>query len=255
MDLSIVVPCYNESDNVAKIQQEFFPVVAELAQTRSVEVIFIDDGSSDNTWQALVDAFGQDYLPGVTIRFERHPVNRGLGAAIRTGFAAAKGEVIVTTDSDGTYKFTEIPALLACLAPEVDMVTASPYHPAGGIVGVPAYRLILSQGSSILYRILVDWRVHTYTALFRAYRRQVIEYVPFEADGFLAGTEILVNGMLMGYRVAEYPAVLHSRVFGTSKAKLIRTIKAHLKFQGRVLLHRLSLKPSPQPRQAMGGQK
>lgn len=255
MDLSIVVPCYNESDNVAKIQQEFFPVVAELAQTRSVEVIFVDDGSSDDTWQALVDAFGHDYLPGVAVRFERHPVNRGLGAAIRTGFAAAKGEVIVTTDSDGTYKFTEIPALLACLTPEVDMVTASPYHPAGGIVGVPAYRLILSQGSSILYRILVDWRVHTYTALFRTYRRQVIEYVPFESDGFLAGTEILVNGMLMGYRVAEYPAVLHSRVFGTSKAKLIRTIKAHLKFQGRVLLHRLSLKPSPQPRQAMGGQK
>jgi dolichol-phosphate mannosyltransferase len=255
MDLSIVVPCYNEADNVPKLQQEFFPVVAELAKTHSVEVVFVDDGSSDGTWQVLVDAFGNDYQPGVAIRFERHQVNRGLGAAIRTGFAAAKGEVIVTTDSDGTYKFTEIPALLACLTPEVDMVTASPYHPAGGIVGVPGYRLVLSQGSSILYRFLVDWRIHTYTALFRAYRRKVIEYVPFESDGFLAGTEILVNGMLMGYRVAEYPAVLHSRVFGTSKAKLMRTIKAHLKFQGRVLLHRLSLKPSPQPRQALGGQK
>jgi dolichol-phosphate mannosyltransferase len=256
MDLSIVVPCFNEADNVPKIRQEFFPVVAELAKTRSVEIIFVDDGSSDGTWQALVDAFGQaDYLPGVTIKFERHQVNCGLGAAIRTGFAAAKGEIVVTTDSDGTYKFTEIPALLACLTPDVDMVTASPYHPHGGIVGVPAYRLILSQGSSILYRFLVNWRVHTYTALFRAYRRKVVERVPFESDGFLAGTEILVNGMLMGYRVAEYPAVLHSRVFGTSKAKLIRTIKAHLKYQGQVLLHRLSLKPTPQPRQAMGGQK
>lgn len=256
MDLSIVVPCFNEADNVPKIRQEFFPVIAELAKTRSVEVIFVDDGSSDGTWQALVDAFGQpDYLPGVLIRFERHQVNRGLGAAIRTGFAASRGEIVVTTDSDGTYKFTEIPALLACLTPDVDMVTASPYHPQGGIVGVPAYRLVLSQGSSILYRFLVNWRIHTYTALFRAYRRQVVERVPFEADGFLAGTEILVNGMLMGYRAAEYPAVLHSRVFGTSKAKLIRTIKAHLKYQGQVLLHRLSLKPTPQPRQAMGGQK
>ncbi len=256
MDLSIVVPCYNEADNVPKIREEFFPVIAELAQTRSVEVVFVDDGSADGTWQALVDAFGADnYLPGVSIRFERHQVNRGLGAAIRTGFAAAKGEIIVTTDSDGTYKFTEIPTLLACLTPEVDMVTASPYHPQGGIVGVPAYRLVLSQGSSIMYRILVSWRIHTYTALFRAYRRKVVERVPFESDGFLAGTEILVNGMLMGYRAAEYPAVLHSRVFGSSKAKLIRTIKAHLKYQGQVLLHRLSLKPTPQPRQAMGGQK
>lgn len=255
MDLSIVVPCFNEADNVPTLQQGFFPVVAELAKTRSVEVIFVDDGSKDGTWQALVDAFGNDYLPGVIIRFERHETNRGLGAAIRTGFAAANGEVIVTTDSDGTYKFTEIPALLACLTPDIDMVTASPYHPAGGIVGVPAYRLILSQGSSLLYRLLVDRRVHTYTSLFRAYRRKVVEYVPFESDGFLAGTEILVNGMLLGYRVAEYPTMLYSRVLGTSKAKLLRTIKAHLKFQGRILWQRISLKPFLQPDQVMGGQK
>jgi dolichol-phosphate mannosyltransferase len=255
MDLSIVIPCCNEADNVPKIRQEFFPVVAELAKTRSVEVIFVDDGSSDGTWQALVNAFGHKYLPGVAIKFERHAINRGLGAAIRTGFAAAEGEVIVTTDSDSSYKFAEIPALLACLTPGVDMVTASPYHPQGGIIGVPAYRLVLSQGSSLMYRFLVSWQVHTYTALFRAYRRKVIERVPFEADGFLAVTEILVNGMLMGYRVAEYPAVLHSRVFGVSKAKLVRTIKAHLKYQGQVLLYRLSLKPSPQPRHVMGGHK
>jgi dolichol-phosphate mannosyltransferase len=256
VDLSIVVPCFNEADNVTKIRQEFFPVVAELARKHSVEIVFVDDGSSDGTWQALVDAFGADnYLPGVAIRFERHQVNRGLGAAIRTGFAAAKGEIIITTDSDGTYKFSEIPSLLACLTPEVDMVTASPYHPQGGMVGVPAYRLILSQGSSLMYRVLVNWRIHTYTALFRAYRRRIIERIPFEADGFLAGTEILVNGMLLGYRVAEYPVVLHSRVFGTSKAKLIRTIKEHLHYQAQVLLRRLSLKPIPQPRQAIGGQK
>ncbi len=253
MDLSIVVPCYNEADNVPKIRDEFFPVVAELAQTRSVEVIFVDDGSQDETWSALTGAFSHDFLPGVTIRFERHVVNRGLGAAIRTGLVASRGELVITTDSDGTYKFTEIPGLLATMTPEVDMVTASPYHPKGGIVGVPAYRLVLSQGSSLMYRVLVDWNLHTYTALFRVYRRRVVEQVPFESDGFLAGTEILVNGILMGYRAAEYPAVLHSRVFGTSKAKLIRTIKAHLKFQWQVLLRRLSLKPLPQP--AVGGQK
>lgn len=255
MDLSIVIPCYNEADNVPKIRQEFFPVVAELAKSHSAEVIFVDDGSSDGTWQALETAFGHNYLPGVAVRFERHEVNRGLGAAIRTGLAAARGDIVVTTDSDGTYKFNTIPALLACLTPGVDIVTASPYHPAGRVAGVPAYRLILSQGSSMLYRLLVNWRVYTYTALFRAYRRKVTESVPFESDGFLAGTEILVNGMLMGYRVAEYPAVLYSRAHGVSKAKIVRTIKAHLKFQGQILLHRLSLRPSPQPRQALGGQK
>lgn len=236
MDLSLVIPCYNEIENIPKLQTEFFPVAAELARTRSVEVIFVDDGSADGTGQALKKAFGHGNVAGVSVKIECHPVNRGLGGAIRTGLAAARGEIVVTTDSDGTYQFSEIPALLSYLKPEVDLVTASPYHPAGEVDGVPAYRLILSRGSSTMYRLLASRHVHTYTALFRAYRRSVIENVPFESNGFLAGTELLVNAMRMGYRIAEYPTVLRSRVFGESKAKLARTIQAHLNFQVQVLM-------------------
>jgi len=243
MDLSIIVPCYNEVGNVPKLQSQFLPVVLDLAETWAVEVVFVDDGSTDGTWAALADAFGNGKSSPIAVRFERHAANRGLGAALRTGLSATRGKVVVTTDSDGTYKFSEIPALLSYLTPEVDMVTASPYHPDGDVVGVPAYRLVLSRGSSMIYRILVDRQIYTYTSLFRAYRRQVVENVPFGSDGFLAGTELLVNGMLMGYRAVEYPALLHSRAWGTSKAKIARTIMAHLEFQGRILLHRLRLKP------------
>jgi dolichol-phosphate mannosyltransferase len=254
MDLSIVVPCYNEADNVPKIQNEFFQVVQELASNRSVEVVFVDDGSTDSTWQALTDSFSNYRQAGITVKIERHPVNKGLGAALRTGFAAARGDIIVSTDSDGTYRFSSIPELLSYLKPGVDIVTASPYHPQGGVAGVPAYRLVLSRGSSTIYRLLVDWNVRTYTCLFRAYRREVIEKARFESNGFLAGTELMVNAMLMGYRVAEYPAVLYSRAFGVSKAKVMRTILAHLGFQRRVLLRRLRLMPRVAPRQATGGQ-
>ncbi len=242
MDLSIVVPCYNEVDNVQKLRAEFPSVVVDLARTRSVEVVFVDDGSSDGTGQALREAFGNAET-GILFRFERHVVNRGLGAALRTGLAASSGAVVITADSDGTYPYAEIPALLACLHSDVDIVTASPYHPAGGVAGVPRYRLILSQGSSLIYRILLDRHLHTYTCLFRAYRRSVIEGISFESNGFLAGTELLVKAMLSGHRVAEYPTVLQARKFGVSKAKLVRTIRAHLRFQARILLHRLHLTP------------
>jgi dolichol-phosphate mannosyltransferase len=241
MDLSIIIPCYNEAGNVPKLLREFLPVAAELARTRSVEVVFVDDGSTDGTGRALLDAFDHRDDVQVSFQFERHVTNRGLGEALRTGFAAARGEVIVTTDSDGTYKFSEIPVLLTRLEPDVDMVTASPYHPDGGVLGVPAYRLVLSRGSSTIYRLLVNWHLYTYTALFRAYRRRVIENVPFHSEGFLAGTEILVNGMLMGYKAAEYPTVLQTRVWGTSKAKIVRTILAHLRFQTHILLCRMGL--------------
>ena len=75
-----------------------------------------------------------------------HEQNRGLGAALRTGFAHSRSDVVVTTDADGTYEFGEILGLCALLLPDVDVVTASPYHPEGGVDGVPAYRLLLSQG-------------------------------------------------------------------------------------------------------------
>ena len=236
MFLSFILPCYNELENIPRIRDEFCPVVQQLAESQQVEIVFIDDGSQDGTWEALRETFQGNNDLGIDIRIERHQQNRGLGAALRTGFAAARGEVIVTTDSDGTYEFDSLPDLLSLLAPDVDIVTGSPYHPQGGVDGVPAFRLVLSKGSSLIYRLLVDWKIHTYTSLYRVYRRRVIENITSSENGYMAGTEILVRGMLEGYRVVEYPTVLRVRQYGASKARILRTILAHLKFQGWILL-------------------
>jgi len=214
----------------------------DAGQINTIEVIFVDDGSRDNTYKALNEAFGSYSHSSVTIKFEKHDVNRGLGAAMRTGFDAVTGDIIVTTDSDGTYNFSTIPSLLEHLKGKVAIVTASPYHPGGEVVGVPRYRIFLSRGSSLLYRILLSWKVHTYTALYRAYRREVIDQISFAADDFLGGTELMVKAMLKGYQVDEFPAALHRRMFGVSKAKLLKTIMSHLNFQTRLVLHRLHLR-------------
>jgi dolichol-phosphate mannosyltransferase len=245
LSLSIVVPCYNEADNAPRVRADLLPVAVALRGAGPVEVIFVDDGSTDATQQVFT---------GLSFEFERHDIrarvvphgrNRGLGAALRTGFEASTGDVVVTTDSDATYRFQEIPALLTRLTEAVDLVTASPYHPDGSVAGVSRHRLVLSQGSSWLYRRLVTPDIHTYTALFRAYRRRVLDHVRFSSDGFLAGTEILVNAVLSGFKAVEYPTTLHSRAHGTSKAKLARTIAAHLRFLGRVLMGRLGLAAAP----------
>ncbi len=241
MDVSIVVPCYNEREAIRGLQDGLFPVARTLAETGTVEIVLVDDGSSDGTAEALRATFAPLVSPSLQVHLVQHPENRGLGAALRTGFATATGEVVVTTDCDGTYRFAEIPALLACLTPGTDIVVASPYHPQGGVMGVSGYRLVLSKGSSNLYRLLVSPAVHTYTSLFRAYRRAVVRQVGFVGDGFLGGTELLVRAMLSGYRVAEYPTVLHVRGCGRSKAKIARTTLAHLRFMGRLALHRLHM--------------
>jgi dolichol-phosphate mannosyltransferase len=258
MKLSIIIPCYNEVENVSKLHDELLPIIEDMLvhgwkntmeEARSAEMIFVDDGSRDGTFSKLKECFSGENKSGITFKFLKHESNRGLGAAIRTGFSNADGDILVTVDSDGTYKFSEIPDFLSYLTPEVDIVTASPYHPKGGVVGVPADRLLLSRGSSVLYRMLVNWNVHTYTCLFRAYRSKVIKDIQFESNGFLAGTELLVKAMLKGYRVVEFPAVLHRRMYGVSKAKIAQTISAHLRFQGWVLLYRIQSMIGLKPKQ------
>jgi dolichol-phosphate mannosyltransferase len=242
--LSIVVPCYNEADNAPTVERDLLPVARSLATDGPVEIVFVDDGSTDDTLATFEALCARNAGPDLLLRVVPHDRNRGLGAALRTGLRAAHGDVLITTDCDATYRFHEIPPLLARLTPDVDIVTASPYHPDGSVENVPQHRLVLSKGSSALYRVLVDWRVHCYTALFRAYRRRVLQTARLSSDGFLAGTEILVNAMLAGHRVVEHPTTLHARVMGTSKAKLLRTIKAHLRFQARLLGVRLKLSSS-----------
>ena len=138
MDISIIVPCYNEAENTDKLRRELFPILAELARESKVELLLVDDGSTDRTLEALASLPDTPELGGVEARILQHGTNRGLGAALRTGFGAARGNVIVTTDSDGTYRFTEIPTLLRYIDAGAAIVTASPYHPQGGAEGVPA---------------------------------------------------------------------------------------------------------------------
>ena len=244
MYLSVIIPCFNESDNIAQLHQQLSAIQPELERRGGFELVLVDDGSSDDTFARLSSAF-KDWS---NVRIMQHEHNRGLGAALRTGFTQARGEVIVTTDSDGTYPFTSIPAMLDLLLPGIDIVTASPYHPSGGVDGVPAYRLLFSKGASAMYRVLLDPRLHTYTAMYRAYRREVIERVATSSDGFLMVTELLVGALLAGYRAAEFPAVLRVRRYGQSKARVWQITRSHLRFQARVLMQRLGVLERPAQR-------
>jgi dolichol-phosphate mannosyltransferase len=237
--LSVVIPCYNEADNVPSLKTDLWPVIERLEQNgkwQEVELIFVDDGSKDATVRLLEEEFAGNSQ----VKLVRHERNKGLGAALRTGFDASTGDVVLSTDSDATYPFSEIELMLERLVPGVDIVTASPYHPDGGVDNVPGYRIFLSKGASALYRILINPRLHTYTSMFRAYRRPVLMAARHEHDGFLGVTEILVRAMLNGARVAEHPCRLRVRRYGQSKARVASITRSHLAFQRRILVYRFN---------------
>lgn len=221
---SIVIPVFNEEDGIEQLRES----LRNLRQVLSgnLEFVFVDDGSRDATSARLREAFGADPSCKIAV----HEVNRGIGAAFRTGFAQASGDIICTIDADCSYRPEGLKKLIDALdGTGYDIAVASPYHPDGGVAGVPGWRLLLSRGCSLLYRILSPVRLYTYTSVFRAHRRAVIKDVEFRSDGFVSAVEILFSAARKGYRITEVPMVLHARSIGQSKMKIARTIRTHLR--------------------------
>jgi glycosyltransferase involved in cell wall biosynthesis len=207
-----------------------------LAENHKPNFIFVDDCSTDRTKELLERLFASK--PNVTLA--HHEKNRGVAAAIMTGIRAAKTEIVCSMDCDCTYDPHELKNMIPLLQADVSLVTASPYHPEGKVLNVPAWRLTLSKGSSLLYRQVLRQKLATYTSCFRIYRKSVVDQLQLEEDGFLGVAELLGKLDLQGEKVVEYPATLAVRLFGYSKMKLLKTIFGHLRLLSRLLRLRLS---------------
>jgi len=228
---------YNETASIPLLAQTLSELAVRLQPDYELECILVDDGSRDGTTDVAKTHFSS--FP--RCRVLTHKRNRGPGAAVRTGFAEATGDVICTIDSDCTFDPLKIPMMLKQLDDQqVDIITASPYHPAGGVENVPSWRLLLSRGASFLYRRLCACKLYTYTSFMRVHRRSVIETVTFENDGFAGFTEMLLRAGLQGYKVGECPMVLKSRALGTSKMKVVYTIRTHVALMARALWWRMT---------------
>jgi dolichol-phosphate mannosyltransferase len=236
--VSIVVPCCNEEDAVRLLPDKLFPTLREIATQRAVELVLVDDGSRDDTWTEL-RRLEQSQQP-FTIALVQHETNRGLGAALQTGFCATNHPIVVTLDADGTYPFAMIGLLVAKIDAGADIATASPYHPRGGVEGVSALRLTFSRGASYCYRLLVDRHVYTWTAMVRAYHADILSMAISPETGFLHVAMTLVEARRRGASIVEVPATLSTRRVGQSKAKVARITRAHLRYMRGLVWRRMT---------------
>jgi len=232
--VSVVVPIFNEAQGLAGLAERLTELSILLEPKYQLEIVLVDDGSVDGSLNLAKALFAAN--PRVV--YASHHRNLGLGAAIRTGWREASGEIVCSIDADCTYEPTKLVELLEVLETGADVATGSPYHPDGKVVNAVGWRLFLSRGASQLYRLVSREKLYTFTSLMRAYRRSVIETVQFTENGFVSVAEILLRSIWAGYRVVEVPMVLHTRVSGTSKMKIVRTIGAHLALMARSLIWR-----------------
>ncbi len=220
----MVIPCFNEELILPYLNNTLQSVERTLREAYDLQFIFVDDGSSDGTWAALQQTFGSR-ANCLTIR---HSTNQGVAAAMMTGIRAAGAEIVCSMDCDCTYDPHELSSMIPLLTDDVDMVTASPYHPLGSVRNVAQWRLSLSQGASVLYRFVLHQKLATYTSCFRVYRRSALLSLRLTRSGFLGVAEMLGRLDLAGGKVVEYPTLLEARLLGRSKMKVLRTIVGHL---------------------------
>jgi len=190
--VTVVLPAYDEEANLEATVRGVVQAVGALGV--AFDVVVVDDGSRDGTG-AIADALASE-LAGVTAL--HHPVNRGYGAALRTGFAAATRSWIFFTDSDGQFDPAQLARLLP-LAASADIVAGyrrvrrDPWHRR-------LYGILFGR---VLVRVLLGVRVHDLNCAFKLMRRDLVQSLALVSDGALINAELLGKATRAGARVVE----------------------------------------------------
>ncbi|MCS7106493.1 MAG: glycosyltransferase family 2 protein [Acidilobaceae archaeon] len=208
MKLTVVIPTYNEAENVPKL----IPALRRALEGIDYELLFVDDDSPDGTWRIVEEEQRKD----ARVRLLRRVGRRGLGSAIVEGIRAARGEFVVVMDADFQHPPELVPLLLREAERGAEVVVASRYRQGGGVRGWSLARRVISWGASLLAYLLLGEARKTsdpVSGFFLVKRGLNMEGV--EGRGYKVLLEILAANP--GAKVAEVPYVFSPRAAGRSK--------------------------------------
>lgn len=230
VELSIIVPVFNEYENVSLLADSLINIAKSL--NKSFEIILVDDGSTDGTTYLLKQI--SEANPFIkTISFRR---NYGQTAAMAAGFEMAQGDVLITLDGDLQNDSADIPALIAKLEDGYDVVSGWRKNRQDDLLS----RKIPSMIANRLISKLTGVNLHDYGCSLKAYRAKIAKEISLygELHRFipaLAGIE--------GARIVEMPVNHHARKFGKSKYNILRTFKVMLDLMTVVFLRKFMTRP------------
>ena len=202
--VTIIAPAYNE----AGIIEHGVNAITDYVKTRpdyDWEILIVNDGSKDNTG-AMADELAKT---NPYLRVIHHPVNMNVGTALRTGFANARGEYMITLDLDLSYSVEHIGMLLdKIVSTHSDVVLASPYMKGGKVTAVPFTRKVFSRFANRYMSMISQEKFHTFTSMVRAYRGDFIRSLNLKARSVAVNPEIIYKGIILRAHMIEIPAHL-----------------------------------------------
>jgi glycosyltransferase involved in cell wall biosynthesis len=206
------MPCYNESPTVDEILRRV------LAQPAVAEVLVVDDGSTDGTWDRLQAWPARDGR----VQLARHPQNRGKGAAVRSGLALATAPVVVVQDADLEYDPADFARLLApILAGQAQVVYGSRFA-AGAPGRTAAWHRVCNGLLTAVANRLTSLHLTDEATCYKMFRREVVLGLGLQEDGFGFCPEVTAKLARQGVKIIEVPIHYHGRTRAEGKKLRLR---------------------------------
>ncbi|MBI2865286.1 MAG: glycosyltransferase family 2 protein [Chloroflexi bacterium] len=212
--VSVVIPALNEAENLKYV----LPRIPTWVE----EVILVDGYSTDGTVKTA-----RALRPDIRVVYQE---GKGKGAALRSGFDAAAGDIIVMLDADGSTDPVEIPLFVGALLAGADFAKGSRFVQGAGTADMPRYRRLGNGGFVRLVRLLFGGRYSDLCYGYNAFWSTVLPYLDMDSEGFEVETVMNVRALRSGLKVVEVPSFEASRVHGTGRLRTIpdgwRVLKA-----------------------------
>jgi len=212
LSLSVVLPAYNEEENVESAVEQVSAVAQQLRM--DYEIILVNAGSADRTGEIARELMQR--IPN--FRLVEHYPNRGYGGSLKAGFAAAAKDLITFVPADKQFVFGEIDRLLEGLS-EADIVSGYRVNRQDTFI-----RKLNGFGWNTLVRLLFGYLCRDIDCGFKLFRREVLEHVTLVSDGAMIDTEFLAGARARGFRIAEVPVTHLPRMAGEPTGANLKVI-------------------------------
>ena len=208
LTLSVVIPCYNELQTIEGIVS-----AVQAAPVESIEIIVVDDASTDGSIDVL-----KSVIEPLVARVIYHERNQGKGAALRTGFAAATGDMVVVQDADLEYDPQEYPMLIAPIVDDkADVVFGSRFQGHHAHRVVYFWHYVGNQMLTLLSNMLTNINLTDMETCYKVFRREIIQSITIEEDRFGFEPEVTAKIAKMGCRIYEVGISYYGRTYAEGK--------------------------------------